>query len=453
MIIVIFFLWRAMGKRNISFRKVKRLAAFFALTLTMSLGFVIASMALVVSASQPEAKAYQEPTTVQNTSTPTAEPSPTFTPIPTQTLAPTSNVAPTGTPTETATATAVTLSYGPDDFPPDINPLTGLPVSDPTRLERRPIAVKITNYPRYVRPQSGLSFADIVYEYYLERGITRFIALYYGDDAEKTGPIRSGRFFDEHIFTMYQSIFVFGNADKRVMDHFVELGRSVVNHFVLEQPVDTKRSCRTDLYVPLCRDRQIVSYNNMFANTAAMSEFISMRGTDNSRQDLDGMLFSDQAPSSGAPGTSIDLDYSAIIHNRWLFNPDTGKYLRFAETHDDIASDGREVAPLFDASTGQPVSADNVVVLFVPHEYFVNTLTTEIVKIHLVGEGPALLFRDGFAYPATWRRPEEQGVLGLRSPDGETLAFRPGVTFFQVVGETTAFRQSEGAWQFEFAIP
>jgi hypothetical protein len=99
------------------------------------------------------------------------------------------------------------------------------------------------------------------------------------------------------------------------------------------------------------------------------------------------------------------------------------------------------------------VSADNVVVLFVPHEYFVNTLTTEIVKIHLVGEGPALLFRDGFAYPATWRRPEEQGVLGLRSPDGETLAFRPGVTFFQVVGETTAFRQSEGAWQFEFAIP
>ena len=453
MIIVIFFLWRAMGKRSISPRKVKRMAAFFALTLTMSLGFVIASMALVVSASEPEVKAYQEPTTRQNTSTPTAEPGPTFTPIPTQTLAATSTLAPTSTPTETPSATAVTLSYGPDDFPPDINPLTGRPVSDPTRLERRPIAIKITNYPRYVRPQSGLSFADIVYEYYLERGITRFIALYYGDDAEKAGPIRSGRFFDEHIFTMYQSILVFGNADKRVMDHFVELGRSVVNHFVLEQPEDTKRSCRPDLYVPLCRDRQIVSYNNMFANTAAMSQFITARGTNNSRQNLNGMLFSDQAPLSGAPGTSIDLHYSAIIHNRWLFNPDTGEYLRFAETHDDNASEGREVAPLFDASTGQPVGADNVVVLFVPHEYFVNTLTTEIVKIHLIGEGSALLFRDGFAYPATWRRPEEQGVLGLRSPSGEPLAFRPGVTFFQVVGETTAFRQSEGAWQFEFAIP
>ena len=36
MLIVIFFLWRAMGKRNISFRKVKRLAAFFALSVNES---------------------------------------------------------------------------------------------------------------------------------------------------------------------------------------------------------------------------------------------------------------------------------------------------------------------------------------------------------------------------------------------------------------------------------
>jgi len=56
------------------------------------------------------------------------------------------------------------------------NPLTGLPVSNPSLLERRPMVIKITNAPDIIRPQSGLTLADVVYEYYIEWGDTRFIA-------------------------------------------------------------------------------------------------------------------------------------------------------------------------------------------------------------------------------------------------------------------------------------
>ena len=76
----------------------------------------------------------------------------------------------------------------------------------------------MSNLPRAVRPQSGLSRADIVYEYYTEEGTTRFIAIYYGRDAEQVGSIRSARFFDEHIIRMYRGLFVFGSADQRVRD-------------------------------------------------------------------------------------------------------------------------------------------------------------------------------------------------------------------------------------------
>ncbi|MEJ2487061.1 MAG: DUF3048 domain-containing protein [Anaerolineales bacterium] len=86
-------------------------------------------------------------------------------------------------------------------------------MSDPQFLERRPVAIKVTNYPRYVRPQSGLSKADIVFEYYMEWGISRFIAVFYGQSAEKVGPVRSGRLFDEHIFRMFDSYFVYGYAE------------------------------------------------------------------------------------------------------------------------------------------------------------------------------------------------------------------------------------------------
>lgn len=447
-----------MTKQRQKSQKFKRLAGFFSLTLAMSLCFVMASMALVVHLSEPGVMAYQGSSEETSVTTPTVEPSPTSTtehaetPTPTPTFTETLAATPTHSPTATPAAHQKAVSYGPD-FPENINPLTGLEAPDPSLLERRPIAVKVVNYPRYVRPQAGLSFADIVYEYYLERGITRFIALYYGNDAEKVGPIRSGRFFDEHIFTMYEAFFVFGNADKRVMDHFMELGRQVIDRFVLEQPEDTKRSCSPGLFVPLCRDREIVSYNNMFTHTGALSEFMSARGTDNSRQYLDGMTFSEGRSADGAPGTSIDLDYSFFIYNRWQFDENSGKYLRFEETHDGGAAQEREFAPLFDALTNQAISTENVVVLFVQHEYYVNTATTEIVKIHLVNEGAAILFRDGQAFPAFWTRPEEQGVLALRTPEGEPLAFKPGVTYFEVIGETSAYRQAKGSWVFDFAIP
>ena len=87
------------------------------------------------------------------------------------------------------THTEIPYGYGPENFPHDVNPLTGLRVGDPKLLDRRPLAIKITNYPRNVRPQSGLSLADIVYEYYLEQNVTRFIGIFYGNEAEKVGPV------------------------------------------------------------------------------------------------------------------------------------------------------------------------------------------------------------------------------------------------------------------------
>ena len=108
------------------------------------------------------------------------------------------------------------------DFPvvTSLNPLTGLPPADLTLLERRPLAIKVANYPRYIRPQSGLTLADNIFEYYIEDGLTRFIAVFYGNDSEWVGPVRSGRYFDEHIQRMYQAYLVFKFADPREMNHF-----------------------------------------------------------------------------------------------------------------------------------------------------------------------------------------------------------------------------------------
>jgi hypothetical protein len=59
----------------------------------------------------------------------------------------------------------------------------------------RPLAVMIENSVD-ARPQSGLSYADVVYENVVEGGITRFMGVFYCDTAMRSvsfAPVRSAR--------------------------------------------------------------------------------------------------------------------------------------------------------------------------------------------------------------------------------------------------------------------
>ena len=82
--------------------------------------------------------------------------------------------------------------------PPPVCPLTGLPPKAGTVPNRPALAVKVENIPA-VRPQTGLSFADLIYEEPVEGGITRFIVIYQCRDATRIQPIRSGRLTDPDV--------------------------------------------------------------------------------------------------------------------------------------------------------------------------------------------------------------------------------------------------------------
>ncbi|HUF38494.1 MAG TPA: DUF3048 domain-containing protein [Anaerolineales bacterium] len=390
--------------------------------------------------------------TVRAISTATASawtPTPFGTPAPGQ---PTATEQPTRTPTFTPspTPTLAALPYtlpvntGPFTFPNNVNPLTGLTVADPGILDRRPLAVKITNYPRYVRPQSGLTVADLVFEYYIEGGLTRFIAVFYGKDADRIGPVRSGRFFDEHIVRIYNAIFAFASADRRVLDLW--LNSDLLPRLVLP---------RTDNCPPLCRDLNNTDYNNLFTNSAQLALYSIAQGGDNDRYELPGMRFQTLVPWGGEPAEKTFTRYSWLDYNYWLFNPGTGLYERYADTVNDTGQ-GEQYAALYDTYTGLPVSAANVVYLFVPHEKFLESSDTEIVTINLQGAGAAYIFRDGQVYEASWARTDLTAPLQLfRAGRGAGTHFplKPGLTFFQVIGVTSTVEKGEDSWRFLFAIP
>jgi len=385
----------------------------------------------------------------------TITPTPTFIPTPTPTAIPI--VPRTGLPMVVPLMTGQIPrdGFGPEDYPWYINPLTGLVVGDPTLLERRPVAIKVTNHPRYVRPQAGLSKADLVFEYYMEQGISRFIAVFYGQDAEKVGPVRSGRLFDEHIFRMFNSYFVFGYADVHVIEYFESLEKEIPQRFVLENEIDHARKCGVNPPARLCRDPELEGYNTMFANTKEIDEYFDRNYGDNFRQDVSGLYFSDHVMPSINPATIIKLRYSPTIYNYWEYDPNSGKYLRWQETQGSMDKETtvETYAPHYDALTDERLSAANLVYLMVDHKFFAYTPGTEIVGFNLHGRGQAYVFRDGFGYPAEWLRPGDGGVLRLYTLDGEPFPLKPGQTWFEVVSQYTTLEHEGQTWSYEFALP
>jgi len=357
-------------------------------------------------------------------------------------LLPPSAPIPTSSPTASPSPTPKLYVQGPYYFPPDINPLTGLAVERPDLLDRRPIAVKVTNFPRSVRPQWGLSLADHVYEYYIGDDMSRFIGIFYGQDASRAGPIRSARLFDEHIMRLYQANFAFGWADDPILDILLVpelLPRLVVEH--------------DDNCPPLCRFGPKYAYNNLYIDTSQVAAYQQGREVENERQVLDGLRFELAPPKSGNPGEAFSLFYSSVSYHRWEYDPQAGRYLRYQETQ---ARRGDEVsyAPLNDALTGLQLSADNILILLIPHEYFYQSSSTEIIDQPIRGEGTGYALRDGQLYPIRWSRQNAQTMLKFSLPNQRPYPLKPGNVWFEILGESSTLGQApDSSWVFEFSMP
>ena len=218
---------------------------------TTAIFTVILLLGLLLAACQPAEIPGLE-LTVQSAVDATRTAAPTSTPLPTATNTP----APTLTPTPTR------IQYGPTGYPENVNPLTGLEVSDPTILNRRPVMVKVANFPRSGRPHSGLSFADIVFDYYTGGGENRFLALFYSQNSPKTGPVRSGRYIDPVLVTMYQGVLTMMSAWKPELELIInQLGNRVLY----------SERCNED-FKALCSDGPL-TVTSRFADTAEMSKY------------------------------------------------------------------------------------------------------------------------------------------------------------------------------------
>lgn len=333
---------------------------------------------------------------------------------------------------------AIPGAIGPTAFAPNVNPLTGLIVTDESRLDRRPIVAKISNAPALVRPQAGIGQADLVFEHYAEGGLTRFSAIFYGETPARVGSIRSARLIDYELVPMVHGLLAFSGASigvEKVIYGWAEVatripGSEQTGPLVPLPPSEfADRAYKGVLYgLPYYfRDESIPVPHNLFFDAAALWRLAAVDGH-GQRPPLEGLAFHPDAPTQPiGQGHYIDLRYRTT-RVEWHYAPADGLYYR--------TQDGQ---PHFDANTAQQVRAANVVILYADHQQ------TDIVEsafegrvawstqITLTGEGAAVLVRDGRRYDARWVRAAQGDIIGLRGAQGDLLYLKPGNTWFQVV--------------------
>lgn len=316
---------------------------------------------------------------------------------------------------------------GPESFPAGVNPLTGLPVSQPENLLNPPALISITNFPVSARPQAGLSATSMVFELYIGEGMTRLLALFYGDypgaaltsggnqTAEQQaaqdaaiGPVRSGRLPYESVRKLYNGFLVMASAYKDVAANLSDY----TNVF------GSDSSSINSAMLPVTRLEEIADANQKKLGGASLS----------------GMKFDAAVPTGGKAANRVWIGYSYLNQIIWRYDPASGAYQRF---QDD--ADGVTFIQASDRLNKEPLAYENVVVLFVNHTVQAKTIID--LDMLYIRRAPALLFRDGKVQEIFWttasgeyeRKTGKLRPIRFVDAQGQPVAFKPGQTWVEIV--------------------
>jgi hypothetical protein len=296
---------------------------------------------------------------------------------------------------------------------PKVCPLTGLKPSGDAVPNRPALAVKVENLPA-ARPQTGLSWADIIYEEPVEAGITRFIVVYQCQNASRIEPVRSARFTDVDVLTQLSHP-VFG---------FAGGVPSVLSRIHGAQLVDVNFDRYPKIYH---RDPARQQPHNLYTSTQAL--YAAARSKSGPPVPL--FVYSTHAPR-GKTVSAMHIPFSTYTDLTWKWVPGKHGYERYDTGQPQVLSDGT------------PITTKNVVVQMV-----MVTLTgvTDVNGVHspeavVVGSGKVYILRGGKMISGTWRRPGLGDKTVFTDGSGHRIALAPGTTWIELVPNTISIQPS-----------
>jgi hypothetical protein len=294
--------------------------------------------------------------------------------------------------------------------PPPECPLTGVDPKGTVPL-RPALAVKVENLPA-ARPQTGLSWADIVYEEPVEGGITRFVAVYQCQNASRIEPVRSGRLTDVDILRQFgQPIVGYSGGVRSVVNAFAKAG-------FIDVSQGTARGGRA-----YHRDANRAAPHNLYSSTKAL--YAAARGLFQPQAPDPLFTYADDVPADASTVRKIHVPFSSSSDVFWKWSKTKEAWLRFHGTVPHVSSDSSQF------------SAKNVIVQVVQIKL---TDVTDANGVHspraiTVGTGKAYVFRNGKMIQGTWERNSAADITKFVDANGEEIPLAAGNTWIELLPE------------------
>ncbi|MBA4180411.1 MAG: hypothetical protein C0506_07475 [Anaerolinea sp.] len=327
------------------------------------------------------------------------------------TAAPSPPSTATAVPTATATATHFGL-------------LDGVAMSEAEWAKRKdqlPLAVMFDNAAQAF-PHDGLQRADLIYEAFVEGGITRLMAVYWRQDAGFLAPVRSARtpfvIWADELDALYAHG---GSASTRnEADSAGQILEWKIKDLDAFGPIASQYYRDPDRRAP----HDLATSTEMLRAGAATLGFAGPAK-------VEPWLFRDAtAPApAGEPAKGIEIDFGGTQRAQWQ----TVQY-RWDEAGQSYGR-FQYSGPHVDARTKEQLTFTTVIAMRALYQVVDGA---GHVIFDQLGTGPATVFTDGKAIQATWKKPERKARTRFYDASGAEIRFARGPIFVEVLGAASA---------------
>lgn len=309
--------------------------------------------------------------------------------------------------------------------------LDGAPMSAAEWEARKglpPLAIMIDNTVN-AYPHTGLAAADVVYEAFVEGGITRLMAVYWRHDADEVSPVRSARtpfvVWALELGALYAHA---GGAttwnEANATGQIFEWGVRDLDAFV------------TGSSPAYYRDSERAVPYNLVTSTAKLYEAAASLGLKEPPV-VESWKFRDPGDPAlgGKRAEGIEVDFQGTRSSwqmvQWKWDAAAAAYGRSAFG-----------GPHLDAATGRQLQFITIIVMLVPGEVVDES---GHVLLQQVGEGPATVFTGGRAIEGVWRKASREARTRFFDSRGQEVAFERGPIFIEVIDRQSKVVVSESA--------
>lgn len=329
---------------------------------------------------------------------------------------PTVLTAETAKPTQTATAST-------DAIPTDVSPTTGMPGN----TTYKPIIVQMDNADA-ARPQTGISYADIVYETDVDGSDTRLTALFNdainGSEAPEeliVGAVRSSRYYHQWIQQEWDALYVhMGGPDETTKDE-TDIWGSSSEHIRQRINGAGKHASNNELLFALKKGQSAAN----FAGIDLMKALDVYNYTPKALQSFMYYPVKDYADQPEIKEIGMDFfGNKKTPFALYEYDKEKDKLLR--------STRGKEHT---DTATGDQLAVQNVVIQFVNDKAANDGGDSDRRIVDVKGSGDALFVIHGKLMKGTWERPTYDSATTYLLESGDELTFAPGNTWITMLPE------------------